>query len=173
MGQQLPETTGFPHVLAARFPSYPTSVWTPSTRLTLAAAIGCLLGSLGGSIRVWCHSTLGPFFTWSVALRDGHKLVTSGPYRFVRHPSYTGWYCIFTGNLLLIYTSGSFFVESGLLGTVLGKVVAAYVTVFMGWTCAGALQRTRTEDEMLRREFGQEWDRWARKTRYRLFPGVY
>ena len=142
-------------------------------RLTLAAAVGCLLGTLGGSIRVWCHRTLGSFFTWNVALRDGHKLVTSGPYSVLRHPSYTGWYCIVAGNLLLIYTSGSFFVESGLLGTVLGKAIAAYVTVLMVWINVGLLQRTKREDVMLRREFGEEWDRWARKTRYRLFPGVY
>ena len=146
---------------------------TSSLRLTPVAVAGCLIGALGGFIRVWCHRTLGRFFTWEVAVRDDHKLIIEGPYNIVRHPSYTGWYCVIAGNLLLLYSKGSLFVESGLLGTLVGKAVAACMTVYMGWVCAGMLYRTKTEDELLRKEFGTEWDEWARKTPYRLIPGVY
>ena len=34
--------------------------------------------------------TLGRFFTYDVTIQPGHRVVTSGPYRWVRHPSYTG-----------------------------------------------------------------------------------
>ncbi|KAI0703262.1 hypothetical protein C8Q76DRAFT_824102 [Earliella scabrosa] len=98
--------------------------------------------------------------TGRVAVRDDHKLIIEGPYNIVRHPSYTGWYCVIAGNLLLLYSKGSLFVESGLLGTLVGKAVAACMTVYMGWT----------EDELLRKEFGTEWEEWARKTPYRLIP---
>ena len=33
--------------------------------------------------------------------------------------------------------------------------------------------RVPTEDMVLRKQFGEEWDRWAEKTRYRLIPGIY
>jgi protein-S-isoprenylcysteine O-methyltransferase Ste14 len=37
----------------------------------------------------------------------------------------------------------------------------------------GMIDRARREDTMLRREFGQEWEKWAQKTPYRLIPGIY
>ena len=100
-------------------------------------------------------------------------MVTAGPYSLVRHPSYTAWYLVISGNLLLLYGSGSFFVETGMLRKLAGKAVAAYVTLYMGWVCGGMLWRTITEDKMMKQEFGAEWEEWASKTRYRLIPGIY
>jgi len=42
------------------------------------------------ALRQYAMSVLGRHFTFDVAISSGHALVESGPYRYVRHPSYTG-----------------------------------------------------------------------------------
>jgi protein-S-isoprenylcysteine O-methyltransferase len=44
----------------------------------------------GMAFRLWAVLTLGAFFRTSVVLQEGHQLVTAGPYRWLRHPAYTG-----------------------------------------------------------------------------------
>ncbi|TFK85259.1 ICMT-domain-containing protein [Polyporus arcularius HHB13444] len=159
--------------LSSTLPTVAASTVALSLKLTPISLAGGLLGIAGGCIRVWCHQTLGRFFTWEVAVRDGHRLVTDGPYSIVRHPSYTGWYLVIIGNLLAMLSRRSLFTETGLGRTFVGKAIATYVTVYMGYVCAGMLYRTKTEDEMLKKEFGAEWEDWAKKTPYRLIPFVY
>ena len=57
-----------------------------------ATAIVC--GSVG---RQWAINTLGRFFTQNVQITDDQSVVTGGPYRWVRHPSYTADLVAFTG----------------------------------------------------------------------------
>ncbi|OBZ67534.1 hypothetical protein A0H81_12475 [Grifola frondosa] len=59
-------------------------------RISRIFVLGCMLGALGGFIRIQCYRTLGRFFTYELTLRNNHRLVTSGPYAVVRHPSYIG-----------------------------------------------------------------------------------
>ncbi len=167
------QTPIFLDALSTIVPAAAASTVGLSLRLTPTTLAGGLLGIAGGCIRVWCHRTLGRFFTWEVSVRDEHKLVTDGPYSIVRHPSYTGWHLVIIGNLLSMLSRGSLFTEAGLGRTFVGEAIASYVTVYMGYTCAGVLYRTKTEDEMLKKEFGAEWEDWAKKTPYRLLPLVY
>lgn len=44
---------------------------------------------LGGALRVLCFKTLGRFFTFDLAVQTGQKVIQSGPYAYVRHPSYS------------------------------------------------------------------------------------
>ena len=141
--------------------------------LTTTSIAGCLLGALGGFIRVCCHRSLGRFFTWQVAVRDDHRLITDGPYAFVRHPSYTGWLLIHAGTFMLLWSPGSYFVESGLRDTFLGKAAAAASFAYCTFVSVILVQRVPQEDEVLRREFGERWDAWARNTPFRLIPFVY
>lgn len=51
---------------------------------------GIVLMWLGEGFRFWAVRTLGRFFRTSVILQEGHVIVSRGPYRFLRNPSYTG-----------------------------------------------------------------------------------
>lgn len=92
---------------------------------------------------------------WSVTARlvEGHKLATRGPYRFVRHPIYTGM----LGML----------VATGLAVSYWFVLVAAIVIFF-----AGTVIRVRSEERLLRTEFGPAFDDYARRVPA-LLPGVY
>ena len=58
-------------------------------------------------IRIWSITKLGNFFTPTVQIQDDHKLITSGPYAIVRHPSYLGAFlCITSGALILNSITG-------------------------------------------------------------------
>ena len=52
------------------------------------SGIGLMLA--GVAFRWWAIATLGKFFTFDVAIQSSQKVVDSGPYRYIRHPSYTG-----------------------------------------------------------------------------------
>ena len=135
--------------------------------------IGFTLSIMGAGIRIWCHRTLGRFFTWHLAVLDTHKLVTTGPYMFARHPSYMGFLLITAGSATLCTSSCSLSVASGLADKVVGRVVAFASAIYMMWLNSMLFARMGPEDVAMRKEFGDEWDEWARRTPYKLIPGLY
>ena len=52
--------------------------------------LGVVLFAAGGVLRIWPVFVLGHRFSGLVAIQPGHKLVTSGVYGVIRHPSYLG-----------------------------------------------------------------------------------
>ena len=52
------------------------------------AGIGCILA--GMALRGYAVAVLGRFFTVEVATRVGQEVIEAGPYRYIRHPAYTG-----------------------------------------------------------------------------------
>ena len=171
-------------LLAARFPSPMSqrilSLLLPSgssalsaLRLSPLSLAACLLGIAGGLTRIWCHHTLGRFFTWQVIVRRDHELVTSGPYALVRHPSYTGWLLMVAGNYLTLFNPHSYFAASGLLGTLAGRLVAGGIVLQHANVAASMMGRLAQEDAMLQKTFGDRWEEWARRTPCRLIPFIY
>ena len=78
-------------VLLIVFPKLPFPLHlalTPQTGLT--AAIGAVVCALGLSVAIWARRTLADNWSGTVTFKQGHELVQAGPYRFVRHPIYTG-----------------------------------------------------------------------------------
>ncbi len=59
--------------------------------------VGVLMVFLGSVIRRYCWRTLGQYFTGDVKAKTDQPVIRSGPYRFVRHPSYTAAMIMFTG----------------------------------------------------------------------------
>ena len=51
---------------------------------------GAALAFSGLSLRWWSQAELGSMFTFEVGIRRDHRLVQTGPYAILRHPSYTG-----------------------------------------------------------------------------------
>ena len=96
---------------------------------------------------------MGGFFTVDVRVHPGQTVVERGPYRWVRHPSYSG---------LLI-----FFVSLGLaLSDWLSVIVLAVLPT------AGLLVRIRSEERALLAALGDDYRRYA-ATHRRLFPGIW
>jgi protein-S-isoprenylcysteine O-methyltransferase Ste14 len=98
-------------------------------------------------------STLGK--QWAVAARliEGHKLITAGPYRFVRNPIYTGM----LGML----------VATGLAMEHWTALIVALV-LFM----VGLVIRVRSEEKLLRAAFGKEFDDYASRVPA-VLPGIF
>jgi protein-S-isoprenylcysteine O-methyltransferase Ste14 len=71
--------------------SFPQAWRTP---LFVAGVLMILLGSL---LRRYCFRTLGEYFTGDVKARADQSVISSGPYRLVRHPSYTAGMMMFIG----------------------------------------------------------------------------
>ncbi|MDQ5825405.1 MAG: isoprenylcysteine carboxylmethyltransferase family protein [Chloroflexota bacterium] len=101
---------------------------------------------LGLALRVFSILWLGPMFTRFVQILPGHRLVTSGPYRFVRHPSYSGLLLFFTG-----------------LGIALGDGLSVAIMAVV--PALGVLYRIRVEEEALLGAFGQEYRAYMGRVR--------
>lgn len=69
--------------------------------------------SLGGLIRYKCYRVLGSMFTFEMSIREGHVLVTSGPYAIVRHPAYIGAILVVIGMFLVHGLKVSFSIDDG------------------------------------------------------------
>ncbi|KAI0767697.1 ICMT-domain-containing protein [Fomes fomentarius] len=141
--------------------------------ITPSFILGFLLMGIGAAIRKTCYDTLGRFFTFQLAIFKDHKLVTTGPYAVVRHPSYTAFLMANTGLLLLEFGPGSYVWESGVLQTAWKAVLCGVWAVIVLSFHLSVLRRIPKEDRVLKKEFGQEWEAWARNTPYKLIPYVY
>jgi protein-S-isoprenylcysteine O-methyltransferase len=63
-------------------------------------ALAAMIGGL--ALRTWAVVLLGHWFTWNVAVQAGQQLVSRGPYRFIRHPGYTGALVTFVASCVLL-----------------------------------------------------------------------
>lgn len=142
-------------------------------RLTPVPVVGMLLVVAGSSLRLWCFRTLKNLFTFEVGIRENHRLVTSGPYGFVRHPAYTGSLLCFIGLCCWFGGRGSWVRESGILGTMPGKIFVSLFAAARIRAMLGLLLRMPVEDGLLKTSFGEEWEEWARQVSYWLIPGLY
>ncbi len=128
----------------------------PVTRLRMAAApraalvLGLLVGGL--ALRWYAIFTLGRLFTVDVAIRSDHTLVETGPYRHVRHPSYTG--------VLVAFLGVGFYFDNWLSIAVLIVPIGLAV-----------MRRIRVEEAALSRTFGAAYSDYCARTK-RLIPGV-
>jgi len=71
---------------------------TPHARWT--GAMGVVICVLGLLVTLWARWTLGGNWSSSVTFKQGHELIRTGPYRWVRHPIYTGLLVMALGTAL-------------------------------------------------------------------------
>ncbi|KAF7341971.1 hypothetical protein MVEN_01783900 [Mycena venus] len=111
-------------------------------------------------------------FTFETGIFHNHKLITTGPYSIVRHPSYSGAWIAYVGLMLYYGSSGSWVLECLIKGSLGGRLAGVLYALIMFLVVTGLTGRIPKEDEALRNEFGKEWEDWASGT-YALFPFVY
>ncbi len=114
---------------------------------------GLVVMCAGIAIRQWALATLGRFFTIDVRVQSGQTVVEDGPYRWVRHPSYTGLILTFVG-----------------FGLALGNWAALAAVAVV--PTAGLVYRVRVEERALLDGLGEPYRRFA-EGRPRLFPGIW
>lgn len=115
-------------------------------------AIASAVSSLAGvSLAIWSRVTLGRDWSVNVTLKEGHELVTDGPYARIRHPIYTAVILLVIGLFLLFETLG------GLLGVAL-LVLGCWI-------------KLRQEEVLMIGEFPDAYPAYMRRTR-RLIPFI-
>jgi protein-S-isoprenylcysteine O-methyltransferase Ste14 len=69
-------------------------------RASTAVAVGLAATALGVGFAMWARLRLGSNWSAAVTVKEGHSLIRTGPYRFVRHPMYSGFLLGFAGTAL-------------------------------------------------------------------------
>src|SRR5262245_5566257 len=110
----------------------------PAVRL-----LGFLFGAYAAVILPWSASTLGRFLVPQARVSHDHALVVGGPFRFLRHPAYSGDLALWLGSAL------------GTLNVLLLALWPLYLL--------GATLQSRIEDELLTSRFGEEHRRYAER----------
>jgi protein-S-isoprenylcysteine O-methyltransferase Ste14 len=125
--------------------------WSNVPLWVVLAGYVLLIGSI--AVTTWAQA-VNPFFEPGVRIQKerGQRVITSGPYRFVRHPGYTGAIAMFIAIPLA-------------LASWWGLLPAAFAIALL-------IVRTSWEDSLLKAELSGYAD-YARRTRYRLLPGFW
>lgn len=144
-----------------------------SIMVTPTFLLGWGLVISGALMRILCYRTLGPQYTFQRSVIKEHKLITSGPYAIVRHPAYTGYEMFTVGLLTAQLCKGSWVRECGILDNVAGKAIILGWVGYLANLAFVVLKRCTAEDETLKKEFGEQWITWSKRTTARLIPGIY
>jgi protein-S-isoprenylcysteine O-methyltransferase Ste14 len=115
--------------------------------------IGLMMMAGAMALLVWAEA-VNCFFSSVIRIQTerGHHVITTGPYRYVRHPGYASSLFLFVGG-----------------GLALGSWIAALIGLVL---FVGILRRTIEEDRILHEQL-EGYTAYAQKVRYRLIPGVW
>jgi len=138
----------FAAVLEAAYYRYPQSV-----RWDLISCAALLFAILGLSLRTWSVSTLGSLFTMHIDIQEDHAVISSGPYLFLRHPSYLGALVMCLALVVFIHAWFS-------LAAALVLLPIAFV------------RRIHYEEMMLKKGLGDEYSVYCQKTK-KILPGIW
>ncbi len=122
--------------------SYDAFMWRTHYTWQLAFLNGILL-TVGNSLDVWGYGTLWRSFS---IVPEPRELKTTGPYRLVRHPVYLGQFIAHAGLMLIVF-----------------KPHIVWISVYALFV-AMQLYRSKLEDRVLEKAFGEPYREWQRKT---------
>src|ERR1035441_3369716 len=123
-------------------PGLPSRRFLPDSLYVVCA--GLCIQTASGMLGVWARRHLGSYWSGEIAIKVDHRLIRSGPYRFVRHPIYTAMLGMFVGTAIV----------SGQLHAALGLAMA----VFAYW------RKIRLEEANMRKAFATAYDAYRRDT---------
>lgn len=115
--------------------------------------LGLLIMVVGLSIRYWAAKTLGKFYTRTLRVIEGQKIIDQAPYNIIRHPGYLGVFMIGIGASLAV---GNWYVLLAIV--IIGIISFVY--------------RINAEEKMLKSRFGEEYKIYRKKT-WKLIPLIY
>jgi protein-S-isoprenylcysteine O-methyltransferase Ste14 len=115
------------------------------------AGVGLIVAGI--ALRAWSITALGRLFQYQITIQPGHRVVTSGPYRYLRHPSYSAVALVLAGIALACDDVWSLVAAAALGGM-------------------GLAMRIRAEERQLTQALGAEYEHFS-ATRKRLVPGVW
>ena len=122
----------------------------PVSSLPMTVGLGLEMAGLG--LAIWARRHLGRNWSGEITIKDEHQLIKTGPYKYLRHPIYTG--------LLMMYAGLT--VATGEWLGIIGLVVA----VVASW------RKTRVEEATLGGAFGPEYDTYRTDT-WAIVPGIF
>lgn len=109
---------------------------------------------LGGALLLyWVHRVMGLFFSPVVQLKENHHLITSGPFRFLRHPMYSSVFICILGGFLLTANWAYFLIQAVIFAILI-------------------LVRVPPEEKMLAARFQAEFEMYRRRT-WRIIPFLF
>jgi protein-S-isoprenylcysteine O-methyltransferase Ste14 len=119
----------------------------------LLSVIGLFIITTGIIFRIWAIHALGKHFTPTVQIKEDHRLITSGPYSVVRHPSYLGamWAMVGTSVFLI---------------SIIG-IIISFGCMFYAYYI-----RIATEERALSELFGKEYGEYQKKVK-KLIPFIW
>jgi protein-S-isoprenylcysteine O-methyltransferase Ste14 len=129
--------------------------WLIWSEIDLSSGIrwlGVIAAAAGFGLLQWSQSSLGQNWSDDPVLIQDHRLVTNGPYRWVRHPLYSAF--------LLIFASLTLISASWLIGL-----------LWLAMTALDILARVSTEESLMQQQFGGEYQSYMQKTG-RFFPRI-
>ena len=124
-------------------------LWHVTPLLGIVADAITVIGLL---ITLWARRVIGTNWSWSVVFKERHELIEGGPYRFVRHP-------IYSGVLLMLF--GTMLVWGRLVG------VVAFVGIVVGLSVKASL-----EERLLMRHFPEAYAEYRQRVRAAVIPFV-
>jgi protein-S-isoprenylcysteine O-methyltransferase Ste14 len=107
-------------------------------------SVGAVFTVVGLLFAVWARQHLASNWSSSVTIKQGHELITTGPYALVRHPIYTGILTGFLGTAIALSQ------VRGLIG---------FVLLFLGFWA-----KLRMEERWMRSQFGETYATYAHQT---------
>ena len=148
----------FLNVFLAYIPIFGTQLWALGQRWTepgnpFFIVTGGIIFFSGTTLRLYAIKTLGRFFTMEIGTREGHQMIQSGPYKLIRHPSYTGYFLMILGMGMAYQNLYAFLIPLLQIGIFFSK-------------------RIPQEELMLSQKFGEEHSSYQKRTK-KLVPWIY
>jgi protein-S-isoprenylcysteine O-methyltransferase Ste14 len=122
-------------------PAWSALAWRLWPHAPAAYRIGVSLVIAGLAFAIWARVHLGSNWSGTVTIKQGHELIRSGPYAWVRHPIYTGLIMALLGTTI----------ASGTVHAAIGLAIIVESLV----------RKSRTEEEFMRATFPGEYQRYS------------
>jgi protein-S-isoprenylcysteine O-methyltransferase Ste14 len=126
------------------------ALWSSTPTVGIVADVVTLAGVL---VAVWARATLGGFWSSRVVLKQDHHVIERGPYRYVRHPIYSGVLLMMLGTAVLS-----------------GRLIAVFllgIAFLLLWV------KARREEQLLAEHLHESYARYQAQVRWLLIPFVF